>query len=373
MPALTPTDLLFAAIKARDLPAVKTAISLGADLHSRSGQVLRTPRTPLDEAVYAGSLEVLSLLIDAGCRPSRSNKTLHYAIESGSLPIFRKILDIAPSKAYIVGTKNSYTHLVHAVQLSDIKMCSMLIERGANPKFCDKDGKGLLYYVFGGSIHRSGHAIFELVSFLLKSGTLVNKSPPANDISILQRAVHFCVANQSFIDDGLGIKLLELIIRAGANVNEITRHGTALHVVALNGSSLFDSTIIPFLINSGADVNAKNNFSQTPLHCAVASPNSPGDITKVHQLLAGGADVTIQDSAGRTALHWAASASAARVLLEAGIDPSVQDSFGQTAESYISVDENRPEVYAFLRASRERLKLDKSILGAVISSPPKRV
>lgn len=56
------------------------------------------------------------------------------------------------------------------------------------------------------------------------------------------------------------------------------------------------------LLDTGADVNASNNYGRTPLHEAAWNDN-----TAVAELLiAKGADVNAADGDGKTPLYWAA-------------------------------------------------------------------
>jgi uncharacterized protein len=54
-------------------------------------------------------------------------------------------------------------------------------------------------------------------------------------------------------------------------------------------------------VNSGVDINGKDEFGMSALQCAIAY----NQIEMAHLLLSMGADVTIQDSDGSTAVHYA--------------------------------------------------------------------
>jgi ankyrin repeat protein len=372
MPQSSPTALLFAAIKANDIPAAQESIALGAALHGKRGKLSRSPAPLLEEAIKSGSTEMVSLLIDAGCRLSPTSRALHYAIEGGNLAVFKKVLDVAPSKAFITGIKDTYTPLMHAAHLAHLGMCKMLIDRGASPKLCNKDGLNSLYYALQCSSQVPSASTVEMVKLLLEKGGLINKPYP-NDISPMQCAALLWMSNKRFAHEGLAIKLFELMLDHGADINEITRHGTILHIIATNDALGFDHNMIPFLVKAGADVNAKNSFSAPPLHYAASIANTSDGMVPLRQLLAAGADVAILDNSGKTALHWATSASAAILLLDSGVDPSICDIFGETAESYSALNEYLAEVHAFLRATRTHALLEQSTADALASSPRQRM
>jgi ankyrin repeat protein/mono/diheme cytochrome c family protein len=85
---------------------------------------------------------------------------------------------------------------------------------------------------------------------------------------------------------------------------------------------------LKWLVESGADVNAKNRRGSTPLHWAIH------DEAKVRLLLARGAGVNTKQAEGRTPLYLAAMLgnghSILRLLLENGADPNLKTANGRT-------------------------------------------
>lgn len=86
---------------------------------------------------------------------------------------------------------------------------------------------------------------------------------------------------------------------------------------------------VRMLIESGADVNAKNAFDATALMWGA------GDPAKARLLIEHGADVNAKSKLGRTPLIVAAShdggSETVRLLLEKGADAAAKDNFGTTA------------------------------------------
>jgi ankyrin repeat protein len=82
------------------------------------------------------------------------------------------------------------------------------------------------------------------------------------------------------------------------------------------------------LINEGADVNAKNRRSSTPLHWAIHNE------AKVRLLLSKGANVNAKQAQGRSPLYLAAMLGSGiqtmRLLLSKGADPNLASVNGQT-------------------------------------------
>lgn len=98
---------------------------------------------------------------------------------------------------------------------------------------------------------------------------------------------------------------------------------------------------------SGAEVNARDPYGQTPLMYA-ASANAP---EALRELLSGGAQVNAQSEAGWSALMYAArdNPEAIGALLEAGADPALVNSDGQTARDLL--EQHHPELLELLPGS----------------------
>lgn len=61
-------------------------------------------------------------------------------------------------------------------------------------------------------------------------------------------------------------KILELLLKNGADPNQRTGHGaTVLHAAAIRGSN----DIVQLLIENGADVNVQDDSERTPLYWSV--------------------------------------------------------------------------------------------------------
>jgi len=90
-----------------------------------------------------------------------------------------------------------------------------------------------------------------------------------------------------------GVALVMLIVLTSS----IQVHAGELHDAAMNG----DIVKVRQLIEKGADVNAKDQFQETPLHDAASRGNT--DVAKL--LIEKGADVNAKDNYGKTALDMA--------------------------------------------------------------------
>lgn len=134
------------------------------------------------------------------------------------------------------------------------------------------------------------------------------------------------------------VRALIAVVRGG-NRPEIERQ-IASNPAALRGVDEGGSTAlhhaagygplanVEFLINKGADVNAKNGRRSTPLHWAIH------DEAKVRLLLSKGADVNTKQAQGRTPLFLTAmlgdGVPTMRLLFDKGADPNLASANGQT-------------------------------------------
>lgn len=134
------------------------------------------------------------------------------------------------------------------------------------------------------------------------------------------KAIHWASSQNSL--DYKGWEIVRELIQSGANVNEKNNSGyTALHIASGNGCD----EIIKELLQGGANINEKDIAGMTPLH--IASKRGSTDIVKI--LLQNGANIDEKDNDGGTALHWAFSfLKTAKELLAWGADYTIQDNQG---------------------------------------------
>ena len=123
---------------------------------------------------------------------------------------------------------------------------------------------------------------------------------------------------------------LDMLLAAfGNDVNAVNKHGdTALHLAATG--SFGGSETVQFLVDKGADVNAKCNNGSTALCNAVGN----GEIEIVKFLISKGADVNVMPKHGAfTMLHIAAASAKMEIvelLISAGADVNAANAGGYT-------------------------------------------
>lgn len=105
------------------------------------------------------------------------------------------------------------------------------------------------------------------------------------------------------------------------------------YVVRHNGQydPIIYHNVLSLLLDRGANLNARNNFGESPLHSACLR----GNIDAVRFLVLNRADLNIVNRTGETCLHYAIRASKTdfvRLLLEAGANPSAPSERGTPLE-----------------------------------------
>jgi len=130
------------------------------------------------------------------------------------------------------------------------------------------------------------------------------------------------------------------------NARDVTSGETALHIVVARR----DLTWTRYLIQKGANVNARDGKGATPLQLAV----NLGFIEAVEDLVARKADIDQSNNAGETplitALHRRDTAMM-RILLKAGADPDRADNSGRSARDYAVIDGRGSPLLAEIEAS----------------------
>jgi ankyrin repeat protein len=120
--------------------------------------------------------------------------------------------------------------------------------------------------------------------------------------------------------------MVRLLVDSGADVKaKDCDRETVLHWAAEGGNE----AIVRLLVDSGADVKAKDNRGKTVLHWAAERGNE----AMVRLLVDSGADVEAKDNHGWTVLRWAAEGgneAIVRLLVERGADVKAKDNRGKT-------------------------------------------
>ncbi|RYP80672.1 hypothetical protein DL769_002354 [Monosporascus sp. CRB-8-3] len=147
------------------------------------------------------------------------------------------------------------------------------------------------------------------------------------------------------IASSLGLEAVsKLLLDRGADIEAKDEYGqTPLSLAASFGYE----AVVELLLNKGADIKAKDEFGRTPLSLAALY----GHKAVLELLLDKGADIKAKDEFGRTPLSLAARngyETVVKLLLDRGADIKVKDKFGQTPLSLAASHGHEPVIELLL-------------------------
>jgi len=123
-----------------------------------------------------------------------------------------------------------------------------------------------------------------------------------------------------------GRDIVELLVSQGADINAQDNYGqTPLHYAA--DKQIVD--MVELLVSQGVDINAQDNYGRTPLLCSVE--NDRKDIVEI--LVSLGADINAKNDNGQTPLHRAVyhcNINLVELLVSLGADINAIDNNGET-------------------------------------------
>jgi ankyrin repeat protein len=296
--------LLFAAIRAGDLTALRELLNSGVDVNAVQGTY-----TPLGCAVEKGSAQIVNTLLLAGADPNRGGivTPLHHALQYKRIRIAEALLKAGAD----VNLQGDYgtTPLMMAVLSGSAKSTQLALESGADPSIRN-DGQETAY-----EIALKNRKI--RIAAILEGVSPPTTQPTAEES--LRLKMLFDAAGKGCLQD------MQQVIDNGVDVNGIAPKmlDTALAEAAWEGHL----DCVAILLNAGASPNVYGYWP--PL----AKAASGGHIAIMNLLLEAGADVDAFSADDETALMRAAQKShmeSAMLLIEAGADVNAAGHIGKT-------------------------------------------
>lgn len=299
----------------------------------------KSGETPLISAIVTGDVELVRLMLQRGAdveaRCVDHITPLMHAVMHGHL----SILDLLLSKgAQVNATTAGWTALHRAADLVNIPMATLLLAKGADiesrsPKdFLPKKhplarpGSDLDDFEkvdaseadigWTALLRAATNGQVTMVHILIEKGADIEARSPNNGTPLI------CAAECNFE------AIVEFLLKSGANVNAEDNFGwKPLHWVMVNRGG---EGVAQILLTHGADINARCLYRKSPLHHAIEKGND----SMVSFLLTAGADYEARDVAERTPLHTAIESrleNMVHILLEAGADADAKDKGGHDA------------------------------------------
>ena len=290
-------------------------LSAGGDPNARPHN-----NTLLDAAILADDLAKVSALLEAGAKPD-SNSMIS-AADSAQVGILAKLLSAGgdPNASDCYGLDRS--PLTQAVCRSDMEKVSLLLQFGANPSP-------------SAMTEAARDSDPSILSKLLDAGGDPNRNVVGNmpSGSADYHGPLHCAAYRG------NAETLALLLKAGADPNLEIGGTFALHWACLSKKA----EVVELLIEAGADPNARciadYPYAQGRQYLFYKEGDAPIDLLGSNSsvdvldvLLKAGVDPNTSDVSGQSALHRAAlkggDAFVAR-LLQAGVDPNQPRSDGE--------------------------------------------
>jgi pectate lyase len=257
----------------------------------------------LREAVNSGDIKLLQSVLDEGADVNEEGPegtALHYAVGKGDTQVVQLLIAHGADVNAEGRHPQGNTPLHVATRQGKREIAILLINRGADINIKNSAGKTPLDLATSGN--RS-----EIAKLLIEKGAVVNN-------------IHTAVSFEN-------IEKVRSLVETGVDVNEKDDSGMTPLLRAVAGKH---TEVAEFLIESGADVNAGNKQSIVPLYRALWNR----DLAMVKLLLENGADVNAQHvQTGYTPLHWAVmmdNKEIVELLLGAGADVNAKSNSKET-------------------------------------------
>jgi ankyrin repeat protein len=309
---------LHIAAKGGNEAVIRLLVEFGADVNAKNVEGHTALHLVADRGHEAGA----RLLVDRANVNAKTNlgaTALHFAAEQGHEAIVRLLVDRTDVTAKdLIGN----TVLHYAALQGNKAVVQLLLDRGLDIKMRNYSGMTALHL----AVKEKNEAMVPLLASL---GADVNTKEDLFD-TLMHSVISLWGCGTVLAMHVPKLLAVEAAISKRFHgqglASSIVSRQSALHSAASEGNE----AMVRLLIDLGADVEARNDASETVLHQAVR-----GDNRVVVQLLVDkGADVNAQDIAKRTVLHhaaWSADEKIIELLVGLGADVRAEDRYGQTA------------------------------------------
>jgi len=265
--------------------------------------------------------------------PKKLRGFLIAAAQRGNLEKIKAVMEDDKYEVDVAESRMGCTPLHYACFYNHVNIAEYLINASAPIDAQNQAGRTPLFW----AVEKKA---YETVAFLLES----EADPSICDTVEKLSPLHVAAKNGDY-------KMIETLLSINTETEEWTKLNdrtvdgfTAVSFAAHQGNL----DMVALLFEYGADLNIVSTENKlSPLHRAV----SRGHIETIRYLLENGADVDAKDSLGRTSLHLAVSAQNMDVVkLLLTFSPTIcADEAGTTQLDY-AADQNNPELFTLIES-----------------------
>jgi len=240
-------------------------------------------------ASYHASVSAAQMLLNAGANVNATTDLgvtpLWLAAENADADMVRLLLQAGADP--LIALTSGETIVMTASQTGNADVVRQLLQAGADPNAAVTREQTALMWAAG-----EGHA--DVVEALLKSGADISaRTIESTQYVKSEKEQDSHPAYKFWVEQGGNTPLIfaarsgdlksaQLLVAAGADVNELSAYGTSPAIMAVHGGN---ADLLNFLLDSGADPES-NASGHTALHAAVLR----GNLDAVKVLLAHGAN-----------------------------------------------------------------------------------
>jgi ankyrin repeat protein len=290
--------------------------------------------------------DAVKMLLEKGADANARNKTGRTALIDGLMWPQRTQVLLDHGADIDIQDNNGWTALMTASNEGQHDVMRLLLNRGANARHQNKEGKDALMLLIDRS-QNGGRKFREVAPLLLAHGADVNTHDSSGDTALIIAA-----RNQ----DRTAVPWL---LQNGADANARTNAGSsALMETAFNHTNATNSLnqlfVAEVLYGYGADIHARDRNARTALMVAAEW----GQTDMVRWLLTYGAGPNERTNTGDTPLTLTADGldyvGTARLLLQNGAQINARNKKGQTALMLATTRKNRKIVELLKQAGAKQ-------------------
>lgn len=234
-------NVLAYALYRSDKAVLELLIRAGTDVNVKIYDLYPT----LQVIAASGSVEIFELFRNAGA--SMDVDLFPAAIKSGSVKMMKHLVSLGLSLDYADENGANLFHL--SVKAGKTEIAEYLLTEGLAVNSTDSEGKNAFAYVTD----------LKVANWLSSKGCDINGRNIYNETNLMTAA-----KNQS-------APQVELLLKAGANVNLLNSDGdAAIHLAFKPTKTFVRPEVVTALINGGTGVNMKNKAGYSPLLLAAA-------------------------------------------------------------------------------------------------------